>query len=305
MGFREQDLVQWIRQRAKPAAGVTTGIGDDAAIVDASPDGPWCIACDQTVENVHFRRDEARWSEVGHKALARNLSDLAAMGARPWLALNSLGIPAGTSRAVAEELLEGLWHCAEANETSIIGGDLCRTPELVSLDVTVIGKLEGRRPLLRSAAKAGDELWVTGKLGASREGHHLRFAPRWREAVALADSPWVHACMDLSDGLARDLTLLAEASGVGFLVEESQTPRRRRADGQEATWNQVLHDGEDFELLFTTAAGKENRWRQSASLERVPLTRIGCIVPEGMHSRNEQGDVTPWPRGGYEHQFDS
>jgi thiamine-monophosphate kinase len=304
MDQSESEFLRWLQRRVPRGAGVQVGIGDDAAVLQPPHGGALVMASDQTVEGVHFLRAEASWKLVGRKALARNLSDLAAMGARPWVALLSAALPADLADEVVRELFEGVIELAEQESTSLVGGDLCRSTGGVSLDVSVVGCMEGRDPLLRSGARVGDELLVTGDLGGSRRGHHLRFQPRWREAIALADSGAVHAAIDLSDGLGRDLPQLAEASHVGFVLEVDRLPRRSDTAGNPESVSAALNDGEDFELLLAVQPGFLEELRALPELEHTALTRIGVVTQEGQSLQSGDGSVTPLVSGGYEHRFD-
>ncbi len=308
MSFSEVDLVRWLKERSGSDASVLVGIGDDGAVLDPAGRGPLVFACDQTVEGVHFERGEASWKEVGHKALARNLSDLAAMAARPWVALCSLSLPGDVTIENCRQLFAGILETAARESTLLVGGDLCRVPSRVAIDIAVIGALEGRRPLLRSAARAGDEILVTGELGASRQHHHLRFTPRWREAIALAATDRVHACIDLSDGLSIDLQRMAESSGVDACVQASSLPLRGTRAGVPCSITQALHDGEDFELLLAAAPGSGDVLA-SAIGAQTKLTRIGRVeTRSGTHARlwlEQDGRRSPLPAKGYEHRFDT
>jgi thiamine-monophosphate kinase len=300
---KELELVEWLRARAHPGTGVLLGIGDDGAVIDPGGRGPLVFACDQVVEQVHFVPDRDPWPRVGRKVLARNLSDLAAMGARPWVALCAVAWPEDRPTSLLEALLEGLLQHAREEETALVGGDLSRSPGGVRVDVSVLGLLEGRRALLRSGARPGDALYVTGPLGGSAGGHHLSFTPRWREGIALAESGRVHAAIDLSDGLAIDLRRLLAASGAGARVELEQIPRRELADGRLATLEQALGDGEDFELLFAAPEDAAASLGRHPALSSVRLTRIGSVTESGLAAVDARGRVTELPRGGYEHRF--
>jgi thiamine-monophosphate kinase len=188
---------------------------------------------------------------------------------------------------------------------SLVGGDLSRTRGGIALDVSALGFLEGRRALLRDGARPGDLLAVTGPLGGSREGWHLRFEPRWREGIALAESGAVHASIDLSDGLARDLHQICRASRVGARVELEALPRRELAGGRRASVAQALHDGEDFELLLAIAPDRFEALARVPALSAVRLTRIGVVTESaaGVKAADAAGGVTDLPIGGYEHRF--
>lgn len=305
MPFSEASLVDFLRRRAARGPEVAVGIGHDAAVVRSPHGDGLVLKSDQTIEDVHFTRGEAPWELFGRKAVARVLSDLGAVGARPVACLCSLALPDDVDEAMARAILAGVMELADGAPASLVGGDLARSPRGVVIDVSALGFLESRAPMLRAGARIGDALVVTGPLGCSRDGHHLRFTPRWREGMALAESGLVRACIDLSDGLGRDVHHLAAASGVGVRLDASALPRRRGADGAPATVAQALHDGEDFELLFAVAATDLPRLRALPALRDVTLAEIGVCTPatDGVVLAREDGAVEALPPGGYQHRF--
>ena len=231
-----------IRQLAKniPRAG------DDCAVLP----GGLLFTCDPVIEGVHFLpTTPAR--QVGWKAMARNLSDIAAMGGQPRYAVISLGLRPATPVRWVRELYAGLHAAAKKFGCEIVGGDTAHVRSEQFVVVTLLGHAD--QPVRRSGAKPGDAVFVTGKLGGSfRSGKHLTFTPRIREARCLTQHFRIHAMMDISDGLASDLQRLVESSGVGFDICSRQVPCN-------GTLRAALTDGEDFELLFTVnprAAGK-------------------------------------------------
>jgi thiamine-monophosphate kinase len=305
MAFSEASLVEFVRARAARGGDVVVGIGHDAAVVRSPHGDGLVLKSDQTIEDVHFTRGEAPWDLFGRKALARVLSDLGAVGARPVACLCSLALPDDVDEAAARAILDGVMALADGAPTSLVGGDLSRSPRGVVIDISALGFLEGRAPMLRSGARPGDALVVTGPLGRSRDGHHLRFTPRWREGVALAASGLAHACIDLSDGLGRDVHHLAGASGVGARIDAPSLPRRRGADGRPATVAEALHDGEDFELLFAAAPADLPRLRALPEFADVTLAQVGVCTEAtaGVVLTREDGAIEPLAPGGYQHRF--
>jgi thiamine-monophosphate kinase len=305
MPFAEASLIAFLQRHAAQGPDVAVGIGHDAAVVRAPSGDGLVLKSDQTIEDVHFTRGEAPWELFGRKAIARVLSDLGAVGARPIACLCSLAVPDDVDEEAARAVLRGVLSLADGAPTSLVGGDLARSPRGVCIDVSALGFLDGRAPMLRAGARPGDALVVTGPLGRSRDGHHLRFPPRWREGMALAGSGGVRACIDLSDGLGRDVHHLAAASGVGARIAARRLPRRRGADGTPATVAQALHDGEDFELLFAAAPADLLRLRALPALAGVELTEVGVCTPatEGVVVVHDDGAVEPLPPGGYQHHF--
>jgi thiamine-monophosphate kinase len=305
MAFSEGSLIRFLASRARCGSLVEVGIGHDAAVVRSRAGDGLVLKSDQTIEDVHFRRTEAPLGLFGRKALARVLSDLGAVGARPIACLCSAALPDDLDEQGAHALFDGLLALADGDTISLVGGDLSRSPHGIHLDVAALGYLDGRTPMLRSGARRGDALVVTGPLGGSRAGHHLRFEPRWRQGVALAGSGLVHACIDLSDGLARDLHHVVQASRVGARLDAEALPRRLLPDGQRASIAQALHDGEDFELLFAAPPTALPVLAALPEFAAVALTRIGTVVEpgQGVSLVDGQGATTPLPHGGFEHQF--
>ena len=303
MALTERSLVAWLESRAPRGPEVAVGIGHDAAVVRSPAGEGLVLKSDQTIEGVHFLRGEQPWEQVGRKALARVLSDVGAVGGRPVAALCSLALPADVGETEVHALFEGLLALAQPHGVSLVGGDLSRSPRGVAIDVAGLGFMEGRTPLRRDGARPGDLVVVSGPLGGSRAGHHHAFEPRWRLGIALAASGAVTSSIDLSDGLARDLRQIAAASRVGARVELARLPLRPLDGGARATVAQALHDGEDYELLFTVAP---DRWRALASLPELaalPHAVLGSITSEreGIVAVSADGRVGPLPAGGFEH----
>ena len=227
-------------------------LGDDCAVLPGTTPGRRLLyTCDPVIEGVHFLpATPAR--QVGWKAMARNLSDIAAMSGQPRWAVVSLGLRADTSTRYVRELYAGMTAVARRFGCEIVGGDTTHVRLEQFIVVALIGEVERNRLVLRSGAKPGDAVFVTGKLGGSRAGKHLRFIPRIRVARWLTQHFRIHAMLDISDGLASDLQRLVESSGVGFDIYSRQVPRT-------GSLRAALTDGEDFELLFAVnprAAGK-------------------------------------------------
>ncbi len=273
----EVGLIARLRRRLGRLPGsVQVGIGDDAAVLraPAGRDRRWLFASDMLVEGVHFTRAmPPRW--IGWKALASNVSDIAAMGGRPEWAVVSLGAPPRIDVRAVERLYAGLRACATRYGVAIVGGDTVRAPCMV-IDVAIIGTVAARHLTLRSTARVGDAVFVTGRLGGSlASGRHARFAPRLAQAQWLVRHVPVSAMMDLSDGLASDSWQLARASRVAIELDESRIPV---ASAAKTTWH-ALMDGEDFELLFTVPARAAAR--VPSRIEGVPVTRVGRVLGRG------------------------
>lgn len=271
----ERALIERMRRRLRGAPSVQVGIGDDAAVLRGPGSTRWLFASDMLVEGTHFRRRTLPAFWIGWKALARNLSDIAAMGGVPGWAVVSLGAPSGTSVRFIDEVYRGLGRCAARFGMAVVGGDTVRAP-VVIVDVAILGTASPRQLVLRSGARTGDGLFVTGRLGGSyASGRHARFLPRIREAHELVRRARIHAMIDLSDGLASDLWQMSRASRVRMRIAAEAIPL---APGTRL--RQALMEGEDFELLAAVSP------RQAARLPRrlgsCPLTRIGVATGPGV-----------------------
>ncbi|MFL6207610.1 MAG: thiamine-phosphate kinase [Pyrinomonadaceae bacterium] len=326
----EFDFIKHIRQRAhKQAAAIARsssalspqpsaliGIGDDAAVIAQHDERETVITTDLLVEDIDFRRATMPARALGHKALAISLSDIAAMGARPRWALLSVGVPADVWRTrFLNDFYAGFFALAARTGVALIGGDVSRTPERIVIDSIVLGEVQSGCAVLRSGARAGDQIFVTGALGGAAAGLHIledktrlgraktaaRIAstrpqtraraqlikrqqqpePRLGWGALLGAQQLASALIDLSDGLSSDLAHLCRASGVGALVEAARLPidpRLAQIDINESdALNFALHSGEDFELLFTVPP--QHVARLPEELDGVPVTRIGEIRP--------------------------
>lgn len=265
----EQLLVSLPRHK-----GVLTGAGDDCAIVEPPRRGHLLLLkTDCVVEKVHFKSGTDP-EAVGWKAMMRPLSDFAAMSGMPQFALVTLMVSGETTDAWVRKLYRGLRRAADKFEVTIVGGETSSTPGPSAISVSVSGFVEKSRKVTRHGGKSGDDLFVTGWLGGSSRGKHLRFVPRIHESRWLTGHFSIHAMMDLSDGLGSDLPRLARASGVGFEIDQARLPL---APGASIT--NAISDGEDFELLFAISprdSGKlEARWRKE--FPKLGLTRIGRL----------------------------
>jgi thiamine-monophosphate kinase len=269
----EEALVSAIaRAVGEPSGGVVLGIGDDAAVLD---DGT-VVSADMLVEGVHFNLGRTPPREVGHRAATANLSDLAAMGARPVALLAAFGLPAGFDEAA--EIAAGM----REHGVPVAGGDLSRSPVLI-VSVTAVGRAE--RPVRRSGGRPGDLLVVTGPLGGqAAAGYVGRVTPRIEEGCALAAV--ATAMIDLSDGIATDAARLARASGTGAVVELERLPR-----GPGATVEQAATGGEDYELLAALPPGAE---------PPVPVTVVGRLTADQAYLLLD-ATGTPRPLTGWDH----
>ena len=282
-----EDAVVAAITRGLPLGGdVRCGAGDDCAVIGGRRDRVWrLLKTDCVIEGVHFFAKE-KPARVGWKALCRAVSDVAAMGGLPRHALITIALARDVKLAWLRGIYSGLRKAARRFGVSIVGGETSRSPGPAFISVALTGEVERARCVTRSGGRAGDLLYVTGKLGGSLAAKHLDFIPRLAEARWLTEHFRIRAMMDLSDGLAADLPRLANASGCGFEISEEKVPRTRGC-----TISQALGDGEDFELLLAVqprdAVRIEAAWRKK--FPRLPLTQIGVLTAQrsGSTSANE------------------
>ncbi len=267
----ENGLLHLLTSRWKTDARVLTGVGDDCAVLRGEGRNHFLIfKTDAVVEGVHFKPSE-KPELIGRKALARALSDLAAMGAVPLAAVITLGLPKDESIARLRKIYAGMERIARKHAVNLVGGETTRAKQLF-LNVALLGECRGYQPVLRSTARVGDAIFVTGKLGGTQARRHLLFEPRLAEGQWLARHNIATALMDLSDGLGADLPRLARASGVSFQLDENRLPRTRGA-----TVAQALNDGEDYELLFTTRPAVAKTLKKKWPFT-TPVRCIGNVV---------------------------
>jgi thiamine-monophosphate kinase len=241
----EFGLIERFKKSIKLDSSVVKGTGDDCAVLEFSRDKYLLFTCDMLVEGVDFLARENPYL-VGRKAVAVSLSDIAACAGIPRYCVVALGLPKKTSVSFIDKLFRGMLDIARKYKVNIVGGDLSRSDKL-TLDVSMLGVVEKKNLALRSGAQRGDIIFVTGRLGGSIRGRHLRFIPRIEEARFLARNFRVHAMIDISDGLAQDLGHILRESKQGAVLYENLIPLGRQARNLE----EALYMGEDFELIFT------------------------------------------------------
>ena len=300
----EHALISRITARLATPSWVLVGPGDDAAVIRPERGAFDVLTTDAQVEGVHFDRRFVPPHAIGHRALAVNLSDLAAMGAEPRAALLSFVLPDQLEVAVVDGIVDGLIGLAARHRVAIVGGNITRSPGPLMIDVTAIGSVRPRRVLTRAGARPGDEVYVTGAIGGAvvglrslqeqagaadprvgpNEEKYLRPEPRVRAGLLLGRNRAATSCIDLSDGLADGLQQIAAASGVGMTVDEAEIPladgvaefHRTRGDDPVCA---AMAGGDDYELLFTIRASWRGRLkavrRQAGDL---PITRIGVVT---------------------------
>jgi thiamine-monophosphate kinase len=297
--------IDWLRQRTPSDSRVLVGPGDDTAVLRWTTGAPCLVTTDMLLEGSCFRLAEAGPRQVGRKAMAVNLSDIAAMAGKPVAAVVSVGLPRQGGRALAEELYLGLREMADAFDTVIVGGDTNSWDGPLSIAVTLLGEPTSGGPVCRSGARPGDWLLVTGPLGGSILGKHLTFTPRVREARELHSLADLHAMIDISDGLAADVNHLCEESQCGAVLRAEAIPVSAAAksihDGHTPL-EHALTDGEDFELVFALPAADAQRLLQTQPISGITLTHIGECVEQGLWLEENGGRKPLEPRG-YVHMF--
>jgi thiamine-monophosphate kinase len=327
----EHALIARIRARLSTAPWIVVGPGDDAAAIEPVRGALEVITTDAQVEGVHFDRRFVPPDAIGHRALAVNLSDLAAMGARPRAALLSMALPDSLEIVAFEQIIEGLLALAGRYSVALIGGNITRTSGPMVLDVTAIGTVHRRKILTRAGARPGDAVYVTGSLGESacgllrlrhavtgadnlgaldqEQAHATRFLrpdPRVRAGVLLAGNRAATSCMDLSDGLADGVRQIAQASAVGITIDASALPitaesREWLSHAGRDPVDLALRGGDDFELIFTARPRQAGRLRNvRRQLGDLPITRIGVVTQAPRLLVTDERGARELPEG-YEH----
>jgi thiamine-monophosphate kinase len=306
----EQQFIAWLRERLPPHPLLRLGPGDDAAVLAMTGIEQCVITVDLLTEGVDFILAEVEPRRVGRKALAVNLSDLAAMAARPMAAVLAVALPRVGGGELAVQLYEGILPLAEEFDLAIAGGDTNSWDGPLVITATLLGQVTSRGPLCRKGAVAGDRILVTGAFGGSILGRQFDFQPRVGEALLLNERYELHAGMDVSDGLAIDLSRLARESGLGAIVQTDRVPihadahrlAERLNDGRTPL-EHALGDGEDFELLLAATPDEAQRMLAAQPLE-VPVTDIGQFTAQpGLWQRPANGPVRPLTPSGWEHSF--
>ncbi|QDS98642.1 thiamine-phosphate kinase [Adhaeretor mobilis] len=306
----EVEFYQWLKANVRQSDQVLLGIGDDAAILAVGSDTGMVVTTDTLTDGVDFLVDEASPQAIGHKALGVNLSDLAALAAKPQAAVVSLVLPREGNKALsalelAIGIYEGLLPLAKEFDVAIAGGDTNTWDGPLVISVTAIGKTTTNGPLIRSGARAGDAILVTGKLGGSILGKHLAVQPRCLEALLLNERYDLHAGIDISDGLSLDVSRLAEASGCGVALDLKLVPiaeaaiKRSARSGRDAI-DHALSDGEDFELILAAPPNSAAQILADQPTE-VGITQVGHCVAEPGLWQTHNDELKPLKPRGYLH----
>jgi thiamine-monophosphate kinase len=280
----EFGLIEALKAYAPVSKSVIKGIGDDAAVLPFSKSEYQILTTDMLAEDAHFTR-RMKAKSIGHKALACNISDIAAMGGWPTFAVVSIGIPKNLPVSFVKDLYKGMQDVAKAFDVSIVGGDTIKSDKIV-INIALLGLVEKKYLVTRDEAKPGDMIFVTGPLGGSfKSGRHLNFTPRVSQARFLVENFNPNAMMDISDGLAGDLNHILKASRVGARLDYESIPLHKGV-----SLAQALNDGEDFELLFTLSATKASLlmdWQATKkSFYFYPIGTITSNVKERINAKS-------------------
>ena len=295
----EIELIKRFAKKIRVDKSVIKGSGDDTAVIKWTKDKYLLFTCDMLVEDVHFKLKDALPAQIGYKALARNISDIAAMGGIPRHAVVSTGLDPNLPVTFVEKIVDGMVRLANSYKINIVGGDVSKSKKLI-IDVALLGEVEKKNLVLRSGAKAGDLILLTGSVGGSMKGKHLNFTPRVDEARKLAKNFKINSMIDVSDGLVLDLARILNASRVGARIHESLIPVSKEAD----TFEKAVSDGEDFELLFTMDAKEAKKFfKTMLSKMETPVTLIGEITDKkhGYKLVREDGSEKKLKPEGYLH----
>jgi thiamine-monophosphate kinase len=319
----EKSLIARIRRQSKIWPGVAASIGDDCALLKISPGHEALITTDFTLEDVHFRREWHPPESVGHRFLARGLSDIAAMGGKPVAAFLSLALPAKLSQSWVDRFFMGFRKLADRYKVTLAGGDIAQSPQKILADIMVVGSVPRGKAILRSGAHPGDFIYVTGRLGGSAHTlreliagakckpstHSRHFFPEPRLVIGqfLRAHNLSTSMIDLSDGLSTDLAHICDESKAGTKIFSSAIPRafseksgksKKTGEANQVSLALALHGGEDYELLFTTSP----RTRVPKQIAGVPITRIGEITRgKGILLVDENNKTSKLKPQGWEH----
>lgn len=306
---REIKLIQSIIGKLPTRKDTIVGAGDDCAVIDAQGDAQLLLKTDAIVEGIHFTKDHPA-EKVGHKALGRALSDVAAMGGRPNSAVVTIGLPKDYDEAWVAGFYEGLNQLAQSFDVAVVGGETVCSPDRIFCSVALTGEVAKGKAILRSNARVRDAVFVTGELGGSLDGKHLDFVPRIKEASWLVEHFDLHAMIDLSDGLAGDIQQICRSSGVGaelwgeyLPVSRAAKLRARKGDTAKPALAAAMTDGEDFELLFcldpADAVPLKDKWREA--FPDTPIRCIGKIIEQPEVLFKDQNGIRPLRWHGYDH----
>jgi thiamine-monophosphate kinase len=315
----ERKLIQRIRRRAgagtpgRGRASLVTGIGDDAAVLRLAPNQDLLVTTDFSIENVHFRREWHSPDVIGWRCLTRGLSDIAAMGGEPVAAFLSLAVAGDVPQEWVDQFFKGLLALAKKFNVPLAGGDTAQAVDGIQADIVVVGSVPKGKAVLRSGARPGDHIYVTGDLGGSaaalgrlraslplgvESSRHFHPEARVRVGRWLGQYRIPSSMIDISDGLSTDLGHICQESGVGAEIEVEAIPRARvgRGKTESVALDLALHGGDDYELLFTASKPVPSK------VEGIRVTRIGQVTrKQGMRMIDADGRKQVLEPNGWEH----
>ena len=301
---KEDNITSWFAEKSGACSDAfPIGIGDDMAQVRGGADGTVLITTDMLLDGVHFDLSKCTLEQAATKAMAASLSDCAAMATVPVCAVCAVALPMEFGENELKRLHAGLVEAGRKYGCELIGGDITKwrqTEGRFAVNVTMLSKVSGfHPPVRRSGAKVGDIICVTGMLGGSLAGKHLDFTPRVAEALEITKAVNINAMMDITDGLSTDLNRICRQSGVGVQVLAANIPISAAAGKADKPLDSALHDGEDFELLFTVSPAE---YEKLPTLAEVPITKIGTITNTGrMELKMPNGQIKLLTPRGFDH----
>ncbi|MBP9707907.1 MAG: thiamine-phosphate kinase [Oligoflexales bacterium] len=310
--MQEFEFISWLIARQKnlafQAPELLLGPGDDTAIIEFKQNRKLLYTSDMLLDGVHFKLSEANPQHIGHKCLAVNISDIAAMGGVPCSATISMAIPKNLDPNTLKNIYIGIEATAQRYKISIAGGDTNSWTGPFAISIALLG-YSNNEPITRAGAKPGDDIYVTGELGGSIFGKHLTFEPRLKVAQTLTKHFKLNAMIDISDGLLQDLGHIIQASKCGAILDKNAIPisaiALEKSSDKNAALEMALHDGEDFELCFTVDK-KDSKKLQEQSKALFPehkITKIGSIDRGNNVFWSDDIDKTPLKLSGFQHQF--